>query len=320
MPYTRIVVPLDGSRLAESALPIAWALAARSHAEVLLLRVIDESPAVDASARRSPGLTAGAVLSGGRVQSTGAPVAMGAGRPGGPQSGTGEARKYLDTTAAGLASAGAPVAVETACGEPSEAILRIAGREQADLIVMATHGRSGLARSVLGSVTDSVALHSSVPVLVVRPAPGTADTGTARTIVRWVLVPLDQSELSESALPHACAIAAAFGARLRLLTVIPPSAEPSQDDVVERYHEAVSARLGMPASQVDTRVTRGDARSEIAGQLELLHDAMVVMTTRGASGLRRWLRGSVTDAVIRSALAPTMVVPPVAPLLGPAIH
>jgi nucleotide-binding universal stress UspA family protein len=210
--------------------------------------------------------------------------------------------------------------VETASGEPSDAILQVAGREQADLIVMATHGRSGLARSVLGSVTDRVALHSNVPVVVVRPGPGAALSAPAGLAVRWVLVPLDQSELSESALPHACAIASVFGARLKLLTVIPPWASPSQVDTAERYQQAVSSRLDIPAERLSRRVTSGDPQSEISAQLQLLPDAMVVMTTRGASGLRRWLRGSVTDAVIRSALAPTMVVPPVAPLLGPAIH
>jgi len=87
-----------------------------------------------------------------------------------------------------------------------------------------------------------------------------------------------------------------------------------------QYLTGVAGRLALPEGRVGVVVASGNPSSVIADQLALLPDAMVVMTTRGASGLRRWIRGSVTDAVIRVGLAPTMVVPPVGPLLGPAIH
>lgn len=232
-----------------------------------------------------------------------------------------EARRYLGRVVSGLAAAEVQISGHTAAGDPAEEVVRLAERGHADLIVMATHGRSGLARSVLGSVTDRVALRSTVPVLVVRPscAPVGRPDGIG-VAVRTVLVPLDQSELSESAVPHAIKVASLFRARLMLLTVVPHGAGRSQADAAQQYLMGIAARAGLLESGVGVATIAGDPKTEIPAQLELLPHTIVVMTTRGASGLTRWIRGSVTDAVIRAGLAPTMVVPPVAPILGPAIY
>lgn len=317
MKYGRVIVPLDGSGLSECALPLACALAVKTTGELLLFRVAGPG-AASAVAVSSP------VLAGperGSERSMTAPGDPQTPVVGGRHDGVAEARRYLDDVAARLASDGLQISVETAAGNPSEEVLRLAERRHAGLIVMATHGRSGLVRSVLGSVTDRVALHSNVPVMVVRPscAPGThpADIGI---VVRTVLVPLDQSELSESALPHAVGAADAFHARLKLVTIVPPDTGHSRADAAMQYLTGLAARTGLPEDRVSTAIVEGDAKTEIPARLRLLPDAMVVMTTRGASGLTRWIRGSVTDAVIRAGLAPTMVVPPVAPVLGPAIH
>jgi nucleotide-binding universal stress UspA family protein len=320
MAYTRIIVPLDGSQLAECALPLAAAFVARSHGEILLVRVAEGSGADLSTSRFTAEAGPSTGSSRGGVLTAPAPVADGGYLEDRPEHSLAEVRRYLGTVADGLVAAGARVAVETANGEPSDAILQVADRQKADLIVMATHGRSGLARSVLGSVTDRVALRSIVPVVVVRSGPGTTVLTPAEQAVRWVLVPLDRSELSESALPHACAIASLFGAQLKLLTVVPSWAGTSQADNAAEYLNGVSSRLDVPAERLSTGVVVGDAEFEIAAQLSLLRDAMAVMTTRGASGLKRWIRGSITDAVIRAGLGPTMVVPPAGPLLGPAIH
>ncbi|MBI2965426.1 MAG: universal stress protein [Chloroflexi bacterium] len=315
MSYAKVIVPLDGSELSESALPLACAVGRASHAEVLLVRV-------GAAGVATTGLSA--ALAGpvrGPVRSMPGPADAPALRAGDRPAGLAEERRYLGRVAASLVHAGAQVSLEAVAGDPPEEILGLARREHADLIVMATHGRSGLARSVLGSVTDRVALHSTVPVLAVRPYSAPAQRpDNSGVIVRTVLVPLDQSELSESAIPHAVAIAGIFQAWITLVTVVKPGAGPSQADAAKQYLMAIAARTGIPESRVSIVVNTGDPASEIPLQLKLLPHAMVVMTTRGASGLKRWIRGSVTDAVIRDGLVPTMVVPPVAPLLGPAIH
>lgn len=145
--YHTILVPLDGSDLAEHVLPHVCALAASSGASIVLLRV----PAEPIYDYLPPDPQLASELR--RDVETGAQV-------------------YLDEVAARLAELGLSVTTKVAGGGPiHEAILDVAREHGVDLIAMSTHGRSGIARMVIGSVADQVVRHSPMPVLLIRPDP-----------------------------------------------------------------------------------------------------------------------------------------------------
>ena len=140
--YKRILIPLDGSPLAEQALPHAITLAEHYHSELILMRVLIPLP--------SPPTTTEAAL----------------------QRATEEmailAREYLDRVAAGVREHDIPVQMVTVGGRPHYQIIQYAETNQVDLIVMCTRGQSGLSRWLLGSVSDRVVRGANVPVLMVR--------------------------------------------------------------------------------------------------------------------------------------------------------
>lgn len=151
-----------------------------------------------------------------------------------------------------------------------------------------------------------------------------------------VLVPLDGSEVSERALPHAQSLADAFGARVYLLQVIslsheyeafrsvgeenPTAVEYSQDLTrqitasrqtrAEEYLKATAARLEENGTQVDTSVRQGSTLENITHFVEANGIDLIVMSTHGRGGLQRFLVGSVTDRVIRSSHVPVLAIPP----------
>lgn len=141
--YKRILLPLDGSALAEQALPHAIAQAERFQAELILLRVIEPLPKRGVSMsqaafeRAEEGMKAWA-------------------------------REYLEGVAASVQEQGIPVQVATMVGNLHKAIVRFAETNQVDLIVICTCGHSGLSRWLIGSVADRVACGAGAPVLLVR--------------------------------------------------------------------------------------------------------------------------------------------------------
>jgi len=139
--YKRILLPLDGSALAEQALPCAIAQAERFKAELVLLKVL--VPLQSHSMLRTAGRRA--------------------------EKQTGDlAREYLERVAAGVREHNIPVQVITTEGRPYLEITRFAETNQVDLIVMTTRGQSGVSRWLLGSIADRVVRGASVPVLLVR--------------------------------------------------------------------------------------------------------------------------------------------------------
>jgi nucleotide-binding universal stress UspA family protein len=140
--YKRILLPLDGSPLAEQALPHAIAIAERFQSELVLLRVLiplSRPPtAAEAALQRAEGATA--VF----------------------------AREYLERVAASVQERGITVQMITIEGRPHLQIIQYAETNQVDLIVMCTHGQSGLSRWLMGSVSDRVVRGAGVPVLLVR--------------------------------------------------------------------------------------------------------------------------------------------------------
>lgn len=140
-----------------------------------------------------------------------------------------------------------------------------------------------------------------------------------------ILVSLDGSELSEAALPHARALAKAFDARISLMSIMEPVEMYSQTGVVgpvvsvsmnvqeeiERigqYLEGVADNLIKEGIDARTEVREGDPAAEICDYAETNGVDIIVMSTHGRSGLQRWVYGSVTDRVLRSAKVPVFLV------------
>ncbi len=144
--YHRILVPLDGSGFAEAALPHAHALAVNAGAELALLRVVLPPRAEYQTPEPL------------RLQAVYLDTEA-------------DALAYLDSVAADLRAAGLRVTVEVCTGPVVETILDYAESIHADLIVMSTHGRSGMARWFIGSVADKVVRAARLPVLLARPEP-----------------------------------------------------------------------------------------------------------------------------------------------------
>lgn len=142
--YTKILVPLDGSTLAERAITQADEIARATGAEVILLQVV-QAPLAK-------------VPEAGQAEEDNAIKEIAAG-----------ARAYLAMVASRVSADGAKVRFEVLAGAPATGILGFAHKEDVDLIVMSTHGRSGLSRLVMGSVAEKVMLTTRRPVLLVKP-------------------------------------------------------------------------------------------------------------------------------------------------------
>lgn len=145
--YKKILVTLDGSKLAESVIPHAQAVAQQFEAEIVLLEVVP-SPVTMAV---------------GHFEHASAEVLESL-----REAALSIAREYMDAQVAAMKEAGFNVRGEVVEGEPVECILHYAGEWGVDLIAMATHGRSGLGRWVYGSVADRVLRSADHPVLLIR--------------------------------------------------------------------------------------------------------------------------------------------------------
>lgn len=198
------------------------------------------------------------------------------------------------------------------------AILNYTTEEDIDLIIMGTHARKGMRRLLLGSVAEEVVRMSPVPVLTVHPQDIEAGAGQAP---RSVLVPIDFSTHSASALQHAKQVALLYGARLDLLHVIEERMHPAfyNTGVLSVYdlnpHIEEDAILEMerlyrhtdgPGGEVTYTVLPGHAAHEVVRFAEIQESDLIVMPTHGLTGLEHVLMGSVAERVVRRATCPVL--------------
>lgn len=291
----RILVPLDGSDVAAQVLPHASYLARRWGSLILLLRVLESQTA-----------------SLGRFAKSTEP----------PDSG--EAKGYLQRVARDLAADGLDVDYALEQGPPAETIMDFAGRANADLVTMSTHGRSGIGRWVYGSVADKVLQGANIPIFLIRAKPQPEPTTVAG--YRRLLVPLDGSELAELALTHAEHWARTLNAEVILLRVPTlPSYTPLGPEATllvptllsEAYEEAdsylanVARRLKAKGIAIHrAAVDPGAVADTVIDYARESAVDCIVMSTHGRSGLRRWVYGSVADRVLRGADVPILLIRP----------
>ena len=292
-----ILVALDGSELAEQAIPAVSSLAAAAKADVVLAAVVVQPD-------RWPSATM-------------------------PQESIGDERDYaefyLSSVTDRLRGNGVRSRVRIEEGRAAETIVAIADDEAADLIAMTTHGRSGFARWILGSVADRVLHLSRKPVLLVHAQPDGQVKGAE---FKRILVPLDGSATAESVLPFVKRLAADTKASLVLEGVIVPTASlyagtfvPSSPPALpeieagsREYLDDVAIKIKKEGLSVTTRVDVGYAAETILEAASATGADLIALCTHGRSGPERWIRGSVADAVLRHSDRPCLVLP------APRVH
>ena len=300
--YQALMVPLDGSEFGRHAIPWTLAIAEPAGARVDLVHVL--TPPYDLGEAAGDKLVLAEAIE--------------------------SQRPATDQRLGDLANrlqVGTNVRFSSAVreGHPADALLRYAAENAIDLIVMTTHGRSGLTRAVLGSISDEVVRRSRCPVLLTRPHRHVAEEREAAA-VSDVLVPLDGTVASEAILVHALEVCRLTGASCTLLHVIVPEllltgvavpvaladqraafAETRQTDA---YLASLADRFREGAVPVTTAALRhADVESGILEYCAAHPVSLIAMVTRGTRGLERAVLGSTMDELLRKTHLPLLAIP-----------
>jgi nucleotide-binding universal stress UspA family protein len=220
-----------------------------------------------------------------------------------------EATHYLRTKACELTNEGFPAKYALRYGPATSAILDVVSWDQITLIALATHGRSGIQRWVMGSVAEEILQSSPVPVLLVRslPSPSSMKKPEASPL-RSVLLPLDGSAQALDVLDPVIALARSMDARVRILQVADPTPVPGQWDLPEESAKKADRVLREACIPTTFELRRGNPAEEILKSVEEHSVDLIAMTTHGRSGPPRWVIGSVTAEVLRHSTVPLLVV------------
>ncbi len=326
-----ILIPLDGSDLAERAIPVAARIAkATEGSEISLVRVVRAPAEFETSATAT---------------SVWAPAADAEEKR--------EANNYLHEVAQRPELAGLSVTERIYAGPPSATLLMAAKSLGVDLIVMTSRGRSGITRWLLGSVAEGIARESSAPTLILRAEKAEDEIALGGA----ALVPVDGSPLAETAIEPAARLAAALAgdgakASLHLLYVVQPlpltataplgygvqganlsslntemelvkEGDAYLQDLAKRVGEGYASALGVSITWTSLygADVAGDILAAAEGTLEPASKGkpaharadFIAMATHGRGGLRRWVMGSVTDRVLHATTQPMLIVRPTLP-------
>ncbi len=308
--FRKILVPVDNSEESRTILRWAVGLAKATKSDLTLLSVIDTEDfrIVEAAAHGEENPTAPS----GIITEI-----------------TSKLEAQLETEAADIRATGVNVDVCVASGNPAEVIVTEAADRGTDLIAMSTRRESVLARGVLGSVTDRVLHSTTTPLMILQPEK-ISDESIGSGYVQHVVVPLDGSTLSESAVAPAMELARATSADLVFLEVVRLpmygidmggvgyGAVHFAEDLDTKLQEENAAKylVGFVENaesaglKAHAQVRIGNPALQIVDEAAKAEGTIILMATHGAGGLKRWMIGSVTDKVIRSAHRPVLVIPP----------
>lgn len=274
----KILVPLDGSEMAERALVYAVPLASHTGASVLVLRAAMSHtlPGVDPRERQAGALD--------------------------------EANTYVDEVVSRVRARDVACEGVVRYGHPAECIVESARTREVDLIVMASHGRTGPGRWMFGSVAEAVVTSSLVPVLVQRawqPLLGTTLLDDRPVI----LVPLDGSPFAEAVLEPAAAFAEDLRGRLALMSA---QDNPGRIREASEYLTGIKARIaaGHPDLPIACEVRDGEPVEAIEAAVAQLDVALLFMATHGRTGAARSVLGSVAGQVLQESDVPAVLLRP----------
>jgi nucleotide-binding universal stress UspA family protein len=286
--YKRILIPLDGSKLAEGVLPYAKFLAGSLQLPVDLLHVNDPETAV------SPAYAI-------------------------------QGADYLKEVVATC-----PTSLTVTChvenGRAAEVIVDTASRDTGILITMATHGRSGAQRWLLGSVAQKVLQASINPLLIIRPKEETHLSGEVR--LKTIILALDGSHLAEKIVPHVVYLARRLKLEVILIQTytLPTTgyflatglSAPAIGEMGARIRGEITNYLNAKVEQLQAEgiekvsfvAVEGNGAEEIIELARKTTRSLVAMSTHGRSGMGRWVLGSVTDRVVSHSGDPVFVIRP----------
>lgn len=298
--FKHILVPLDGSRLAESALGMAASLAKKFDASLTLIHVIERDAPSEIHSERH-------LVS------------------------ADEASAYLDEVAHLSSLAGVRVSTHVHASQVidvAESVTEHSTELAPDLIVMSRHGRGGARRLLFGTIAQRIIARGKTPVLVVRPTTDVRGEGSSADW-RTILAPIDGDPSHEKGLPVASDLALAFRCRLHLLMVVPTIGKLGGFQAalslllpgttrVKLEMDSASARDYLSAREKElqgagvhagSESTRGDPARAIVRAARRLTADLVVMGTHGRAGTDAFWAGSVAAQVVARASVPLLLVP-----------
>lgn len=290
MTFKKILVPLDGSTNSEKVLSWITGLAGKLGAELVLLGI--PGPVAPSSVSNSGDLDS----------------QLGA--------------DYLERQANRLREQGFTATTVIEFGHPSQVIIAVADRINADLIAMATHRDHLIERGILGSVTDSVLRTALIPVLALNPDGDSVSSPTPGA-PSTVIVPLDGSELAEESVPVALEIARACGAEVIFIQAVHlpayavsgPGAEyygadfgvSGERDKARKYLAKFVDQAEAIGVRAKAHAALGNAAGRILDETRSVPDALIVISSHGRRGFKRMLLGSVADKMVRASHHPVLV-------------
>jgi nucleotide-binding universal stress UspA family protein len=288
--YRRILVPLDGSELAEMAMTPAVEMARHMGSEIHCLQVV-----TGLTLNLDPTLNQRIINA--REQM---------------------ATLYLRSLSGRFSNHNFDIKTATTSGKAAVSIIDYATEHDIDLIVMSSHGQSALRRWVYGNVAIKILRRAPCDTLMVRPLANKVSSPQKR-----VMVPLDGSPLSERAMGPALALASAWNLEILLLRVLPPI-DTDQDpmtshdlfnDMEEKINEeAMAYLLDIKADQtidslsINAEIATGPPAATIVDTATTNEVDLIVMSSHGSGGVGLWLMGSVSEKVLRKAPCSTLIV------------
>jgi nucleotide-binding universal stress UspA family protein len=298
MMFEHILIPLDGSRLAEAALPVAAFFAVKSKAQVTLVHVIEEdAPDTIHGERHLRDVN--------------------------------EAEAYLKKISTEFFPADAEVDYHVhsdSVRDVAASITEHVGDFETDLVVMCTHGRGGVHDFLFGSIAQKVVASCRTPLLVVRPS---NDCELSAFTVKKMIAPLDGNPEHERVLPVVAKIARTCEAEVELLTVVPTFStvsgswtvtarslpgttsellEISEEEAAD-YLESLKKRLKDEGIGVAVNVLRGEAAGAISERARLIKADLIALATHGKTGTDAFWSGSLTPKVSKHCATPLLLVP-----------
>jgi nucleotide-binding universal stress UspA family protein len=267
--FKRVLVPLDGSILAESALDPAIQLAQQANGTIYLMRVpiyVDSGSPITSEYSR-----------------------FWAADDDFPE--YEDVTTYLRKKQDMLLRPGVSVKIIVGEGERSDAILNSAETENIDLIVMSSHARSGISRWLLGSVSGQVIRKAHIPVMLIRRP----------TKFNHILITLDGSDLAEGVIEPALTLAADLGCRVTFLQVKETKSLTNNAEEIagiNAYLERVCAKFVPKDLDAGAAVIKGSAAEKILSYTVQNEVDLIAMSTHGHAGLRKLFTGSITEKVM----------------------
>jgi nucleotide-binding universal stress UspA family protein len=288
--FSRILVPLDGSALAESALSLAEQFIEGSEGRLILLRVVPYFTVLAADPLLYEEMN---------------------------RLGEDEALAYLRSIRNELPD---PGKADIVCqvGSAADSILQYSMENDVDLIVMSSHGRSGINRWVYGSVAERIMSQAPCPTLIINARQSSQEGAPSK-----ILVPLDGSGLAEQALHPALDLAQLLDAELYLLSVTTSGelrietaseagafADIENGEVVKAkdYLQDLAENLDYQKVNYDVEIASGSVAEAIMDYAAENGMELIIMSSHGRTGLKRWVYGSVAEKVLRGACCATMIV------------